>query len=176
LKPAVSTAKDDAPTATCAWEQAYVDSSLLPTVLVVAVPNCLLKNVQAIELAKQDEGTQAYHTRVSIVPLTPEKAMEFTIDKVQAPVKAKQIKISGKQLQLIDLTSFRFTQFPNSAVSATIASDGSSIELTVPEELAATPGFYALTFTLLDKDKTQGATLLQIKKQNRSRLQQRGQP
>ncbi len=148
----------------CALEKAYVDSTLGPTTLLVAVPTCLLTGAQAIELYRLDDPKKPDEIESVLLPLTPDKPAEVTIDKLEAPQGAKSLKLSGKQLQLIDLSTFRFTNFEDKLITATIAPDESSIQITLPDAVNAKPGYYALNFTLNDKDKTPSAALVRILK------------
>jgi len=99
-----------------------------------------------------------------LLPVTADKPPDVTLDKIQTPQGSKALRLTGKHLELIDLTSFRFSHFEDKLTTAKISSDEGSIEITLPDVISANPGFYALNFTLNDKDKTAEGALVVISK------------
>jgi hypothetical protein len=153
------------PASTCDPSQAYLDAQLGPSALLLAAPDCLLNETQSVAVFLRD-AIIPDDVQLVLLPLTATKAAtaQVTLDKIEVQQGAKSVVLKGQHLELITLTSFVFTNFENQPVTAKIASDESSIEMTIPDAISSKPGNYALNYSLNDGSKTQSAVLLSIKK------------
>jgi hypothetical protein len=139
---------------TCPIKKSYVDRSLGPTMLLVAVPSC---NFQAIALFRGDPTDD--NLRPFLLPVKQDEPTKPQIDPVTAKVDDKDFKLTGKNLGLIDLKGITYN---GAVLPATIANDESYITVQLTPSFPKTAGFYAITVKLLDAKSPAIGAIVQL--------------
>jgi hypothetical protein len=164
--PAPQPAKKDPPArggakkpSSCEFAKGYMDATLAPTTLVIAIPNCELTQAKTIEV--RDGVSQM---RSVILPLPTDQTKSTVTKPTIGPITVKvgdaNFKVTGTNLKLIDPKGVSYTC---ASLPAYMAEDSSYLVVAVMPCFPQTPGYYPITFKLMD-GKTTVTALAQVVK------------
>jgi hypothetical protein len=119
----------------------------------------MLKNVKAIELSR---GGDSLTVQPVLLPIAAEETtLKPTVADISVKVGDKTFKLTGKNVELIDLNGIAYNGTP---MAAKIADDKSYIMVSIPSSFPQTPGYYAITLKLIDPKSSPIGALVQIAK------------
>jgi hypothetical protein len=144
----------------CDFSKGYLDATLAPTTLLIVIPNCALTQVKALEV---HEGTESQMKSVLLAlpaDQTKSGSPKPTISPITVKVGDANFRVTGTNLGQIDPKGISYIC---AALPAYKAEDSSYLVVAVMPCFPQTPGYYPITFKLMD-GKTSVTALVQVVK------------